>query len=61
MFRRNFDFFALTVVLAGFVVIQNLPLAGVRVLTSAGYHKTVSVNKCNLQRVVARLADFRSE
>jgi hypothetical protein len=60
MFRRNFDFVALLVVVAGSMVIQNLPRTGVRI-ASAHYSRTVSVNPCGFGRTFARLARLRSE
>jgi hypothetical protein len=60
MFKRNFDFIALLIVVAGSMVIQNLPRTGVRI-ASARYTKVASVNPCVVGRTLARLTRLRSE
>jgi hypothetical protein len=59
MFRRNFDFIALLVVVAGFMMIQDAPKLGCRII-SAHAAGTLSRERCSLGRVVAHLADFRT-
>jgi hypothetical protein len=60
MFRRNFDFVALLIVVAGFMLIQQVPATGVRVL-NAHYRNAQSANGCVIGRVMTRLSTLRSQ
>jgi hypothetical protein len=60
MLRRNFDLIALLIVVAGFMLIQQVPFTGVRML-SAHYRNPETANGCVIGRVMTRLSTFRSQ
>ncbi len=59
MFKRNFDFLALTVILLGFAVIQQTPRVEQQLRTKSIAYRT-ALGPCGLRRALSHLA-IRSE
>ena len=60
MLKRNSDFIALLIVVAGLMAIRDAPLGGVRML-STRYSQGTVAKRCVWGQAVAHLAGFRSE
>ncbi len=62
MFRRNFDFFALSIVLIGLAVIQHAPRVPRQVAgRTIALQSRIGNQTCKFDRIVARLSRLRSE